>query len=488
MSSAIENSSHQLQNRSDGPAEYPQKRQGLVPYDENLLERARTQWQFGDWQSLAKLDRDTLQHHPERAKLILLAAAGRLQTDNPGEARQYLRLARDWGIEPKLLCQVIAAGVHNSLGRAAAISKQSQRAVSHFENSIKVSASGGDAKLLAQARIEKQLKQLGLPIMEDYWDISTSKPETRVMAKSVLPVWIQNALEYAPDAPPLLIAAAEAAQRSGDWSAAIRYWQRLAAVDGAFMQQTYYERLAQAYKQIKSFPKSSAEEEALRGDMDKHQVLKRIHQELQPRSYLEIGVQTGRSFFLATCPAIGVDPMPMISVGLPTTAKIIRTTSDIFFAEQAQSLIREPIDMVFIDGMHLFEYALRDFMNVEKYAQPSTLVLIDDIFPGHPAQAARDRRTQAWTGDVWKMLQILQLYRPDLTLLLLDVYPTGLLCISGLDRDNTVLHGSYEEIITKFSDEISVPEEIILRTGALSCGSKEFRQLLEKLHINREKN
>jgi hypothetical protein len=32
----------------------------LVPFDENLLERSRTQWQFGDWASLATLDRDTL--------------------------------------------------------------------------------------------------------------------------------------------------------------------------------------------------------------------------------------------------------------------------------------------------------------------------------------------------------------------------------------------------------------------------------------------
>jgi hypothetical protein len=54
--------------------------QQLVPYDENLLERARTQWQFGDWDSLAKLERDTLQHHPDRAKLALLAAAGHLRT------------------------------------------------------------------------------------------------------------------------------------------------------------------------------------------------------------------------------------------------------------------------------------------------------------------------------------------------------------------------------------------------------------------------
>ena len=30
-------------------------------YDEYLLEKSRTQWQFGDWKSLMKLDRDTLQ-------------------------------------------------------------------------------------------------------------------------------------------------------------------------------------------------------------------------------------------------------------------------------------------------------------------------------------------------------------------------------------------------------------------------------------------
>ena len=67
----------------------------LVPFDENLLERARTQWQFGDWQSLAQLSRDTLQHHPDRAKLALLAAAGRLQTGQDAEARQHIRLAQD---------------------------------------------------------------------------------------------------------------------------------------------------------------------------------------------------------------------------------------------------------------------------------------------------------------------------------------------------------------------------------------------------------
>jgi hypothetical protein len=69
-----------------------------VPYDENLLEKSRTQWQFGDWESLSGLGRETLQHHPDRAKLALLAATGHLQTDNPTQAKLFIRLAQDWGV------------------------------------------------------------------------------------------------------------------------------------------------------------------------------------------------------------------------------------------------------------------------------------------------------------------------------------------------------------------------------------------------------
>jgi hypothetical protein len=109
-----------------------------VPYDENLLECARIQWQFGDWDSLAKIDRDTLQHHPDRAKLALLAAAGRLQRGQDAEAKVYIRLAQDWGVSKKLISQILIAGVHNSIGRAAAIGNQQHRALHHFENAIRI--------------------------------------------------------------------------------------------------------------------------------------------------------------------------------------------------------------------------------------------------------------------------------------------------------------------------------------------------------------
>jgi hypothetical protein len=134
----------------------------LVPYDENLLERARTQWQFGDWHSLANLDRETLQHHPDRAKLVLLAAAGRLQIGQASEARQYIRLAQDWGVSKKLLIQLLAAGVHNSLGRAAAMAGEQSRALQHFEAAIQTGTPGSDDRLLTQARTNEQFSQLGL--------------------------------------------------------------------------------------------------------------------------------------------------------------------------------------------------------------------------------------------------------------------------------------------------------------------------------------
>lgn len=134
--------------------------QVFVPYDENLLERARTQWQFGDWQNLAQLDRDAFQHHPDRAKLALLAAAGRLQIGEQESARLYIRLSAEWGCSTKLIAQILIAGVHNSLGRVAAIIGQQSRSVTHFESSIAIGTPGADVRLLGKVRIAEQLNQL----------------------------------------------------------------------------------------------------------------------------------------------------------------------------------------------------------------------------------------------------------------------------------------------------------------------------------------
>jgi 2-polyprenyl-3-methyl-5-hydroxy-6-metoxy-1,4-benzoquinol methylase len=135
---------------------------GLVPYDENLLECARTQWQFGDWESLIKIERETLQHHPDRAKLALLAAAGHLQQGDNNTARQFTRLAQDWGCSKKMISQILIAGVHNSLGRAAAIIQQPQLAIKHFESSIATGMPSADMRLFGQTRNIRETAKLGL--------------------------------------------------------------------------------------------------------------------------------------------------------------------------------------------------------------------------------------------------------------------------------------------------------------------------------------
>lgn len=133
----------------------------LIPYEENLLERARAQWEFGDWASLAAIEVDVLQHHPDRAKLALLAAAGRMQSSDPANARQFIRLAQDWGCNQKLIAQILAAGVHNSLGRAATVVGQHGRAAKHFASAITTGSPGAEMRLLGKARATEQLRQLG---------------------------------------------------------------------------------------------------------------------------------------------------------------------------------------------------------------------------------------------------------------------------------------------------------------------------------------
>lgn len=134
--------------------------QAVVPYDENLLERSRTQWQFGDWESLTRINHDMLQHHPDRAKIALLAGAGHLQTSNVGAGLKWVRLAQEWGCSRQLVRRILVAGVYNSLGRAAAAAGEAPRAHKHFRDAVAIGMPESEVRLLATSRIKEQLTQI----------------------------------------------------------------------------------------------------------------------------------------------------------------------------------------------------------------------------------------------------------------------------------------------------------------------------------------
>lgn len=135
----------------------------VMSVDENLLDRACTQWQFGDWDSLRQIDLNLLQHHPDRAKLALLAAAGHYHVQNNNSTRRLILMAKVWGCSKLLISQMLISGVHNILGRVAAVSGKVPRALGHFELALDTGAPLSD-RLIKQVRIAMQLQQLGIAL------------------------------------------------------------------------------------------------------------------------------------------------------------------------------------------------------------------------------------------------------------------------------------------------------------------------------------
>jgi Glycosyltransferase 61 len=196
---------------------------------------------------------------------------------------------------------------------------------------------------------------------------------------------------------------------------------------------------------------------------------------VEPRSYFEIGTEAGVSVAQFSCPAVCVDPQFKISadiVGRKKALHLFQMTSDEFFAAgYLERVLPGGPDIAFLDGMHRFEYILRDFINTERRAHSRTLVLIHDSLPQNSRMAQRlpmagpkeeGPRRFAWTGDVWKIVPILKRHRPELKVLFLDCPPTGLVAVSGLESGSHVLAERYYGIVEEFR-ELDLPTYGLLK-------------------------
>jgi predicted O-methyltransferase YrrM len=186
-------------------------------------------------------------------------------------------------------------------------------------------------------------------------------------------------------------------------------------------------------------------------------VLGFIHYSLRPRTYVEVGVETGATLRLAqySSTVIGVDP-DLSALQQDETigrARLFPYTSDEFFDRQtAQSALNgEPLDFAFIDGMHQFEYALRDFCNLESWANSKTIIAVHDVLPILPMVATRERRTKFWVGDTWKVLWTLLSHRPDLEIRVIPTAPSGLLIVRGFRRGRALTDKQLEAALAEFS-------------------------------------
>ena len=190
--------------------------------------------------------------------------------------------------------------------------------------------------------------------------------------------------------------------------------------------------------------------------------LEKLYRFLKPKNVVEIGVSQSASLARVPAPAIaiGVDPVPSVIYPLQTEAHIFAETSDDFFAHRnVRELLRgEPLSIGFIDGSHLFEQALRDFMNLEKYCGPNSLIMFHDTVPLDELTQRREPATHFSTGDVWKTILCLKRYRPDLDIFTIATAPTGLTLVTGMDPRSTILAEIYDRAL---ADLLNLPFEAV---------------------------
>lgn len=189
-----------------------------------------------------------------------------------------------------------------------------------------------------------------------------------------------------------------------------------------------------------------------------------VHRRLRPRTYLEIGTRYGLSLREADCASLAVDPGFALEEGVVRSKPVCLlyqcTSDDFFAAHDPAAMLGGSIDLAFIDGLHQFEFALRDFLNTERYAKPGSVIILDDCCPRDlhmtrrtlvPDVVQQTNYPGWWTGDVWKMIPVLREYRPEIELRVIDTVPTGLAVCTNLDPNSRVLAGRYEEIVARWS-------------------------------------
>lgn len=195
--------------------------------------------------------------------------------------------------------------------------------------------------------------------------------------------------------------------------------------------------------------------------MDREHVILQLMREKNLKNYLEIGVFNGHIFFRVKSNfKLAVDPEFRFTTGRKILKTIINPynrynryfekPSDDFFTDDAPKVLNgKKIDLALIDGMHEFDYALRDVENTLGYLNQQGIIVMHDCNPltADAACSFADWKarnfTGTWNGDVWKT--ILQLRtRPDINVFVLD-------CDHGLgvvtyDKPEKQLHFTPEQI------------------------------------------
>ncbi len=110
------------------------------------------------------------------------------------------------------------------------------------------------------------------------------------------------------------------------------------------------------------------------------------------------------------------------------TERFFKMTSDEFFLNPPDDIVKKGIDIAFIDGLHTYEQSLRDVENVLKYLNPDGVIVMHDCLPDSEASAMPSLEEAKkhpefrgfWTGEVYKTIIHLRAMRNELFVEVID--------------------------------------------------------------------
>ena len=178
---------------------------------------------------------------------------------------------------------------------------------------------------------------------------------------------------------------------------------------------------------------------------DYHRAMERIDVWLKPDNCVEIGVEAAASMAPPQHPTItvGIDARPRVPASSKTTRKIFAFGGVDCFARRNlfQDIEADDIDSSLIAADHLFEQALRDFINIERISAPDTMVLVDDSRALDAPIAQRECKIKFLIVDVWKLVPILRELPMDANVFIIATPASTLCVVTRLNRYSTVLAG-----------------------------------------------
>ncbi|MCS7213504.1 MAG: class I SAM-dependent methyltransferase [Candidatus Calescibacterium sp.] len=172
------------------------------------------------------------------------------------------------------------------------------------------------------------------------------------------------------------------------------------------------------------------------------------------RNYVEIGVERGLNFFQIKCPKkIAVDLNFKIPGGFRNSENEVffEISSDDFFRNPPDELLKNGIDIALIDGGHTYKQSLKDILNCLNYLNDGGIMILHDCLPISPSCAAPTLEDAikypdfqgAWSGEVYK--SVINIRRRG------DLFCAVLNCDFGV---GIVMKGKPESTIDMTDEEI----------------------------------